>query len=97
MSTKTITTFTAGTALALVMFAGAAQADMAAMEKRAEEIQQAIALDPDLSQYRIDAVPDEEGVTLTGMIDDEEDFNALAEMVDGMEDADMIENEIVMQ
>ena len=84
-----------GTVLSFALLAGTAQADMATNEEMAAELQQAIEANPELGQYTLDVNADDEKVVLSGMIDDQDHFNTLQEIVDGMADAGTIENNIV--
>ena len=84
-----------GTVLSFALLAGTAQADMAANEEMAAEIQQAIELNPELGQYTLDVNADDEKVVLSGMIEDQEHYDAVQQIVDDMADAGTIENNIV--
>ena len=84
-----------GTVLSFALLAGTAQADMAANEEVAAEIQQAIELNPELGQYALDVNADDDKVVLSGMIGDQEHYDAVQQIVDDMADMGTVENNIV--
>ena len=94
---NTITTLAGGVALSAALVVGAAQAEMMNPEETAAELQQAIELNPELGQYTIDVNAEDGKVIVSGMIEEQDDFDELQGIIDGMADAENIENNIVRQ
>lgn len=94
---NTIMTLAGGVALSAALVVGAAQAQMMNPEETAAELQQAIELNPELGEYRIDVNAEDGKVVVTGMIDEQGDYDELQSLIDGMADAENIENNIVRQ
>ena len=96
MSTpNTIRNLLAGTAIALTVAAGGVQADEMMDNENAEKLRDALAQNPELDEYGLSVVADEGKIMIEGMIDDNEDYSLLEQMLGEMEGVDNIENNVV--
>lgn len=93
---KPIRALAGAAALSLALGAGSALAQMTD-EEIAAQIQQEIQANPELSEVQIDVVAEDGTIKLTGMVDELEQLNAIEEIIEGMEGADSVENNVVMQ
>lgn len=84
-----------GTALSLALLVGSAQADMMSDQETAAKLQQEIELYPELGEYALDVNAEDGMIVVSGMIDKQEDYDKVQEIIDGMTDVDNIENRIV--
>lgn len=81
---KTLTTIAAAGMLGAMSLGNLALADASAeTQVTAEELQNDIQLHPELSEFGISVVPMEDGtLTIEGMIDDQQAYDALNQMID---------------
>ena len=101
---NTLKSLAGGTFLSLALVAGAAQAQSTTMDsdmmmdpdEMAAELQQAIEANPELGEYGLDVNATDEGtVVVSGMIDDQGDYDELQRIITDMDGGDSIDNQIV--
>ena len=97
MIIKHITRLSAGTAMALALVAGGVQADsMMSDEELVAKIEQELAANPEAASANIDVVSEEGMIRVEGLAD-QDAYDEIVRIIDGMEGTGDIENAIVVQ
>lgn len=82
--------------LALVAGGAVAESTMSD-EELAAKIQQEIMNSAELNEVQIDVAAENGTVTLTGLVEDDEQLTAIENILDGMEGVDNVENNLILQ